>query len=295
MVFSFNINTLIAAQAAIPPSGSKFFHGWWLGVGGVLLLIGIACDVIVLARFAKPGQFKVPVKSWGLREVSVVAAALLGLLVISNGIYAAVGAVRHADLLKHTELIIPVELTLRVGALAGFVVYLRHRNLRVIPALGIDATAPHTALKWGLIFGLASLPPVALIIFASESVCRLIGLDPSDQPIAELFLSTQSPALLVCLILFAIGVAPLFEEVFFRGFAYPALKQRWGAGRALVVVSAVFALSHFHAPSVLPLFGFALGLGLAYELTGSLIAPVTMHAFFNTVMVVKLLLDRSAT
>ena len=72
---------------------------------------------------------------------------------------------------------------------------------------------------------------------------------------------------MVLIAVFAIVVAPVFEEFFFRGFAYPVLKQRWGTLGALLVVSAVFAVIHFHLPSLGPLFALAVGLGLAYELT----------------------------
>jgi membrane protease YdiL (CAAX protease family) len=293
MAFSFKFSCLLAAAAGTFAGGSNSRPDWLLWGGGVLFLAGILCDGLILARFARAGRFKVPTKLWGFDELTVVAAALVGLLLISNLLYAAVAALRHTELLQLAALIVPTELLLRVGALTGFLVFLRHRNLALAPSFGLDA-APKTAATWGVVFGLASLPPVALLVTASENVCRFFGLNPADQPIAELFATTHSTTLLVLLSLFALVVAPVFEEVFFRGFAYPALKQRWGTARALAAVSAVFALSHLHGPSFVPLFGLALGLGLAYELTGSLLTPITMHAVFNTVMVGKLLLERSA-
>ena len=95
------------------------------------------------------------------------------------------------------------------------------------------------------------------------------------------------------LTLFALVVAPVFEEFFFRGFAYPALKEHLGSVRALVIVSAAFAASHLHGPSFVPLFVLALGLGLAYELTGTLLTPITMHAVFNSTMIVQLFYQRA--
>jgi membrane protease YdiL (CAAX protease family) len=87
------------------------------------------------------------------------------------------------------------------------------------------------------------------------------------------------------LTVFALTVAPVVEEIYFRGLAYPALKQRLGPDRALLIVSAVFALVHPHLPSLLPLFGLALGLGVAYEISGSLLAPITVHVLFNAVSI----------
>ncbi len=130
-------------------------------------------------------------------------------------------------------------------------------------------------------------------MFATDVFCRLFQINVGDQPVVDLFLKTNSPALLLVLLLFALSVAPVFEEFFFRGFAYPALKQRYGFWPALLLVSGIFAFSHLHAPSFLPLFVFAIGLGLAYELTGSLIAPITMHILFNATMIVQLFYQRS--
>jgi membrane protease YdiL (CAAX protease family) len=60
----------------------------------------------------------------------------------------------------------------------------------------------------------------------------------------------------------------------------------------MLIVSAIFALSHAHLPSLVPLFALAIGLALAYELTGSLLVPIGMHALFNAVMVAKLFIER---
>jgi membrane protease YdiL (CAAX protease family) len=97
----------------------------------------------------------------------------------------------------------------------------------------------------------------------------------------------------VLIAVFAVTIAPVFEEFLFRGFAYPVLKQRWGTAKALMVVSAAFAGIHFHLPSLGPLFALAVGLGLAYELTGSLLTPITMHVLFNAANVLMILYVRT--
>ncbi len=79
----------------------------------------------------------------------------------------------------------------------------------------------------------------------------------------------------------------------FRGFAYPALKQRYGMWRGLVIVSLLFAVVHFHTPSVVPLFALGMAFGLAYELTGTLLAPIIMHSLFNTANVLMLFYVRA--
>jgi membrane protease YdiL (CAAX protease family) len=55
-----------------------------------------------------------------------------------------------------------------------------------------------------------------------------------------------------------------------------------GTGAAIILTSLIFAALHAAQwPAPIPLFLLALGLGIVYQRTGSLIAPVCMHAVFN--------------
>lgn len=262
--------------------------------GTIVVVLGLICDAVIIARFLPAPNYRVPPKPWGGRALLISVLLLAGLIVLANGCYALLATLQHTkNVFKLAAIVLPAELFLRVGVLAGFVVYFRRCRILLRPALGLDAMPLGVAAGWGVLFCLASLPPVGAIIFATNAFCRLFHIAIADQPIIDLFLNIHSPVLLVTLLLFAISVAPVFEEFLFRGFAYPVLKQRFGLGPAWLLVAAVFALSHWHAPSFLPLFVFALGLGLAYELTGSLVAPITMHALFNATMILQIFYQRS--
>lgn len=91
-------------------------------------------------------------------------------------------------------------------------------------------------------------------------------------------------------ILLAVVVAPLYEELIFRGVFFAYLVRRTGLGPAMVAVSLVFALVHFHIPSLLPLFLLSIVLCLAYWRTGSLWTNIGVHALFNGATVTFLLL-----
>jgi hypothetical protein len=78
-------------------------------------------------------------------------------------------------------------------------------------------------------------------------------------------------------------IAPVFEEVLFRGFLQSALRSA-GVNRWAVIafVSVFFAFLHYPNYShMLALFFLSLGLGYAYEHSGSLFRPILMHVFFN--------------
>lgn len=78
---------------------------------------------------------------------------------------------------------------------------------------------------------------------------------------------------------------PFMEEVMYRGILQPMLTGA-GLGRwpAIVGTSVVFASVHLAAAqphAVAAIFVLSLGFGWAYERTGRLAAPVTMHVLFN--------------
>ena len=86
-----------------------------------------------------------------------------------------------------------------------------------------------------------------------------------------------------------IAVAPVVEEVFFRGFLYGALRSRLGVWLAAGINGALFGVIHYSFESAeglllippLALLGFLFC--LVYERTGSLLPVIGMHAFNNTV------------
>ncbi|MDD5201393.1 MAG: CPBP family intramembrane metalloprotease, partial [Terrimicrobiaceae bacterium] len=87
----------------------------------------------------------------------------------------------------------------------------------------------------------------------------------------------------------AVIAAPLTEEFVFRGYLYGVLKKHFGPLAAMLASALLFAAVHQNLPAIPALAALAIGLTLAYELTGSLWAPVVMHALFNSISVVVIL------
>ncbi len=88
----------------------------------------------------------------------------------------------------------------------------------------------------------------------------------------------------------AVVVAPVLEELIFRGLVQTALGEILGWERRWLVVliaSGVFAAVHIGQPwQVLPsLFVLAVVMGWLYERSGSLLGPVLIHVGFNAINV----------
>jgi membrane protease YdiL (CAAX protease family) len=81
-------------------------------------------------------------------------------------------------------------------------------------------------------------------------------------------------------------IAPLGEELFFRGFFFGALRNWRGPIVAAVLTGATFGLIHTGSAPVgylVPLAIFGFGLCVLYELTGSLYPAIALHALNNSI------------
>lgn len=83
----------------------------------------------------------------------------------------------------------------------------------------------------------------------------------------------------------AVGVAPMVEELFFRGYAYPVLKARVGR-HAVWMSSLLFAGVHMYLINFLPVFLIGFLLARLYERTGSLAIPIVAHATANAAVAI---------
>lgn len=83
------------------------------------------------------------------------------------------------------------------------------------------------------------------------------------------------------LLTFAAITAPILEEVVFRGILWPVVRDCGWRRRGALGVGLLFALIHFNAAALLPLWFLGLFWIWLYERCGDLSAPMVSHALFN--------------
>jgi uncharacterized protein len=113
---------------------------------------------------------------------------------------------------------------------------------------------------------------------------------PKELPIDQFF---QTPQEAWVLSIFGMTMAPLMEELFFRGFLYPVLVRRLGVGTAIILTAASFGL--IHAPQlgkawgpVLVVFMVGLALTITRAVTRSVAPGFLMHVAYNATISVLL-------
>lgn len=161
----------------------------------------------------------------------------------------------------------------RVGQILIFLVIVSTWG-RGISSIGLAQgqflTGISRGLIWSGLFGICACLGFAVLYATHINALKLIKthLPPGTQGIV---------------LFFVVGglVAPMAEEVFFRGIVYGFLR-RWGVLLALAGTTVIFVLAHA-ITSRIPLTQIVGGIvfAVAYELEGNLMVPITIHVLGN--------------
>jgi CAAX protease family protein len=126
-----------------------------------------------------------------------------------------------------------------------------------------------------------------LLSFGLQLFARLLPI-PRNLPVDTFF---RTPTEAWALAIFGITLAPLMEELFFRGFMYPVLARRIGIPASIFLTALGFGLIHASqlgrawAP-VLVIFLVGVALTAVRAATKSVAAGVLMHAAYNSTIFV---------
>jgi hypothetical protein len=204
---------------------------------------------------------------WGLLEAFPVVVFLLLLTGLNLG--ASERNISHINI--RAVLISQALLYLLIVLYVHFVVKLR-RRLPFWAALGWRLLAPGRFLFAGL--GLALFVQVLRLPSAKKL------------PIERLFENADAACLLAA---FGILVAPLVEEILFRGFIFVAVERSWGVAHAVWITAVLFGLVHVPQliggiPQMVAILGVGLVLGWVRAATRSLAACYFIHLSYNTTL-----------
>ncbi|XP_027153985.1 uncharacterized protein LOC113753910 isoform X1 [Coffea eugenioides] len=137
----------------------------------------------------------------------------------------------------------------------------------------------------GLVGALAAiaLTGVAVSFFSGETPQR-----ETDALVRLLPLIGSSSISTACLVGITGILAPLLEETVFRGFFMVALTKWLPTPLSIVVSAAVFAIAHLTPGEFPQLFVLGIALGLSYAQTRNLLTPITIHALWNSGVILLL-------
>src|SRR5262249_20915222 len=114
-------------------------------------------------------------------------------------------------------------------------------------------------------------------------------IPPPFHPFLAVSAAARSGWIRLALLVAAAVLAPMLEELFFRGLLYGALRRRFGIPVGVVASAAVFSLLHPQLPlGFLSIFVLGAVFAVLYEWRQSLVPGMVMHAINNGIIWVYL-------
>jgi uncharacterized protein len=172
---------------------------------------------------------------WDVVRIAVVAIIAIGVFsIVAMGVAIAnAGAVRAsaADLARNPRVVVPAQFSAYLVVVVYMMLLVRSRGRPFWPT--IQWRWPQA--RW---FGWVALGVALALIVQGLSVLLPI---PKSLPIDRYFRDTGGAYMMA---VFGLTFAPLVEELFFRGFLYPALARRLGVVVGVLITAALFAFIH---------------------------------------------------
>ncbi len=285
------------------------------GVNWILLVIGvIAAGGFVafltsqpkwLSRKGSPRPVSPPrmfvVLAWQLLVAPFLAAAFASLLLSTEGEGDATLRDATLQLLAAEAVTFPlVLLWIGLGRVQTEQVWVSHAMMRIGSSGGSRPRRGMSSLQvigFGVLGLVVCWPIVTMTSEVSGLVHQYFTGEPSPivahQTLERLASANPSDPWRAVMIFAVVALAPIIEEVIYRGAIQGCLRGFVRSPWLAIVLSAIlFGAMHIGTAAGIAIPGlmvFGLGLGIVYERTGTLLAPMIMHGLFNAGNVALLL------
>ena len=173
-------------------------------------------------------------------------------------------------------------------------------GILLIQKMGQPQVQPLTRavdLQWAdlsgkvLLFGFAAYCVALPVVLALTHISgMLFGSGPEINPAIPQLLSANNDYELWALVLNVCIIAPVFEEILFRGFLFQQFKRFFSVPNAAALSALIFASVHLSIESFIPLFGLGLVLAFSYHYVQSLWASILLHMLWNSATVAVVIL-----
>jgi len=268
---------------------------------GLVIIAGLLADTLLLVylRIKPLDQDKMAARMralpWDWRAAGTVILALValhGCILLGFSLLGWFGVLEERTLTSTAVFVQSLLLPSVVVVVILVLIRLYGRSWR--DTLGLrGSTVSRDVLLAGFLY-LATMPVMAFYSMMYLKVLQFLRFPVFRQDVVRFLIDSNQPIWIRAhLVVMAVVAAPVVEEIFFRGIALPAAARHLRPMPAACLVSLLFAVMHFHIPSIVPLFVIAMSFSLAYLRTGSLMVPIVMHAIFNCVSITAMIMLRN--
>jgi len=266
---------------------ARFFR-YSIFFGFLIFLIALILNIVFIFRRRPKIELKSALQegpvTWGISDVIRISLVILFISYLVGIIEAFVIKVLHINLDTNLHIIV---ITFFIDAFACLVllyfVIVKHK--KTLASLGLKFRSFFKNVLAGITAYIFIVPSLLVILILSIRLLNFLGYSPPTQPVLEVFMEEERSKVLLFLTIFVAVFGPIVEEMFFRGFVYPAIKKRLGVLAAAVLSAAIFSLLHSNIVGFLPIMTLGVLLAYLYETTGSLVSSITVHIIHNSIIV----------
>ena len=249
-------------------------------------------------REAFGGPHGLPSVDWSLGKALIVGVVtnLVIAQFLAGGILFAILGVTSTENLDSGGALVYVSAVADVVWLAGLLVWLSSWHRGWVRRIGIVRKARDVG--FGVLTGVLLYPAIAIVVAIPLSILfrALSGHEATTPDQLPQNLSMTASAVSVVL---AVGIAPIVEELYFRGILFRSVRDRHGFWPGAIVSGLVFGAAHFVPAawqdtvllqSIMVFTGIALA--WIYERRANLVADIAAHMTFNAIGVVLIFASR---
>ena len=116
------------------------------------------------------------------------------------------------------------------------------------------------------------------LIIIHNLLLKALGVDTQGDEIVKVFAKLDSP---VWFLIVGAIIAPLVEEIFFRGFLFQGFRAHYGWKVGILLSSAIFAAAHLDLVAFIPTFILGSVLAYLYHRSNSVWPGILLHFLVN--------------
>lgn len=252
-----------------------------------MFLAGIAMNLLFLFGRKEIMPEKIPERksvAWGIMDIARVVIVVI----FSGYMLAAAGSI----ILKPFHFNMDINLRMMFGTFfiditAGAVIlyFVLVRYKEKLSSLGIVFKGFCKNISSGIAAYIFIMPVLIAVLVLSMLFLDAIGYKAPPQPVFDMFFEEKRSNVVLFLAIFVSILGPIIEEIFFRGFLYSAVKKSFGVILGMLLSGFLFSMLHVNIAGFLPIMILGVLMAFLYEMTGSLIAPITVHILHNSIIV----------
>ncbi|MDD5658991.1 MAG: CPBP family intramembrane metalloprotease [Actinomycetota bacterium] len=225
---------------------------------------------------------------WTLRDVLI---SILFLIIVLTGIYflttKIVVSLNLGERINSSNItnlsfsvLYGIQIILMTGVVWFFAIYWRRSKCR-------DLGLRYYSIIKTVWYSFLALILIIIINFIYVFLMtRIFKISPPPSKFEEL-VSNKNVSSTMLLVIVSV-IAPVCEEIFFRGFLYQGFKRKWGVFAGIIISSFLFAAAHLDLYNFMPLMAIGWILAYIFHKTKSLFPVIFLHAVYNLLMILVL-------